>query len=68
MYLDLHTENIEETKKAFDDAFDKNPAYKELDAYKNGKVVDLDPSIFNVSANLQVKEAIKTLGNIFYGK
>jgi iron complex transport system substrate-binding protein len=60
--------NIEETKKSFDDAFDKNPAYKELDAYKNGKVVDLDPSIFNVSANLQVKEAIKTLGNVFYGK
>ena len=60
--------NIEETKKAFDDAFDKNPAYKELDAYKNGKVVDLDPSIFNVSANLQVKEAIKTLGNVLYGK
>ncbi|MDB8793540.1 ABC transporter substrate-binding protein [Romboutsia sp. 1001216sp1] len=59
--------NIEETKKAFDDAFDKNPAYKELDAYKNGKVIDLDPAIFNVSANLQVKEAIKTLGNVLYG-
>lgn len=60
--------NIEETKKAFDDAFDKNPAYKELDAYKNGKVIDLDPVIFNVSANLlQVKEAIKTLGNTLYG-
>lgn len=59
--------NIEETKKAFDDAFDKNPAYKELDAYKNGNIVDLDSAIFNVSANLSVKEAIKTLGNIFYG-
>lgn len=60
--------NIEETKKSFDDAFDKNPAYKELDAVKNNKVVDLDPSIFNVSANLQVKDAITTLGEIFYGK
>lgn len=60
--------NIEETKKAFDDAFDKNPAWQELDAYQNGKVIDLDPSIFNVSANLQIKEAIETLGEIFYGK
>ncbi|CEN92682.1 ABC transporter substrate-binding protein [Paraclostridium sordellii] len=59
---------IEQTKKAFDSAFDKNPAYKELDAVKNNKVIDLDPSIFNVSANLQVKEAIKTLGETFYGK
>lgn len=59
---------IEQTKKAFDSTFDKNPAYKELDAVKNNKVIDLDPSIFNVSANLQVKEAIKTLGETFYGK
>ncbi|MGL5328495.1 MAG: ABC transporter substrate-binding protein [Peptostreptococcaceae bacterium] len=59
--------NIEETKKSFDDAFDKNPAYKELDAYKNGKVVDLDPAIFNVSANLSIKEAITTLGDTLYG-
>ncbi|CEO32383.1 ABC transporter substrate-binding protein [Paraclostridium sordellii] len=59
---------IDQTKKAFDSAFDKNPAYKELDAVKNNKVIDLDPSIFNVSANLQVKEAIKTLGETFYGK
>lgn len=59
---------IEQTKKAFDSAFDKNPAYKELDAVKNNKVIDLDPSVFNVSANLQVKEAIKTLGETFYGK
>ncbi|GAA0865626.1 ABC transporter substrate-binding protein [Paraclostridium tenue] len=59
---------IEQTKKAFDTAFDKNPAYKELDAVKNNKVIDLDPSIFNVSANLQIKEAIKTLGETFYGK
>ena len=60
--------NLEETKKSFDEAFDKNPAYQELDAVKNNKVVDLDPSIFNVSANLKVKEAITTLGDILYGE
>ena len=60
--------NLEDTKKSFDDAFDKNPAYQELDAVKNNKVVDLDSTIFNVSANLKVKEAIKTLGDILYGE
>ena len=60
--------NLEETKKSFDEAFDKNPAYQELDAVKNNKVVDLDPAVFNVSANLKVKDAIKTLGDILYGE
>ena len=60
--------NIEDTKKSFDKAFDENPAYQELDAVKNNKVVDLDPTIFNVSANLKVKEAITTLGDILYGE
>lgn len=60
--------NIEDTKKSFDKAFDENPAYQELDAVKNKKVVDLDSTIFNVSANLKVKEAIKTLGDILYGE
>ena len=60
--------NLEETKKAFDDAFDKNPAYAELDAVKNNKVIDLDSNVFNVSANLNVSEAIKTLGGILYGE
>ncbi len=60
--------NLEETKKAFDTAFDKNPAYKELDAVKNGNVVDLDPMIFNVSANIKVTDAIKTLGQVLYGE
>jgi iron complex transport system substrate-binding protein len=60
--------NLEDTKKSFDEAFDKNPAYQELDAVKNNKVVDLDSKIFNVSANLKVKEAIKTLGDVLYGE
>lgn len=60
--------NLEDTKKSFDAAFDKNPAYQELDAVKNNKVVDLDSKIFNVSANLKVKEAITTLGDILYGE
>lgn len=60
--------DVEETKKAFDSAFDKNPVYAELDAVKNNKVVDLDSNIFNVSANLKITEAITTLGDILYGE
>ena len=60
--------NLEETKKSFDKAFDKNPAYQELNAVKNNKVVDLDSNVFNVTANLKVKEAIQTLGDILYGE
>ena len=59
--------NIEHTKKMFDEAFDANDAYQELDAVKSGKVYDLDPTIFNVSANLEITTAIETLGEIFYG-
>ena len=59
--------NIEQTKKMFDEAFDANDAYQELDAVKSGKVYNLDPTIFNVSANLEITTAIETLGEIFYG-
>lgn len=60
--------NLEETKKAFDEAFDKNPAFATLDAVKEGKVIDLDPTVFGVSANINVVNAIKELGEIFYGE
>lgn len=60
--------DIKNTKAMFDQMFDQNPAYKELDAVKNNKVFDLDSSIFNVSANLGVTRAIKTLGDILYGE
>lgn len=60
--------DVKDNKAMFDQVFDQNPAYKELDAVKNNRVVDLDPNIFNVSANLNVTEAIKTLGDILYGE
>lgn len=60
--------NVEETKKAFDKEFETNPVWKNLDAVKNGKVYDLDSNIFDVSANLQVGEAIKEIGKLIYEK
>ncbi|MEG0951405.1 MAG: ABC transporter substrate-binding protein [Niameybacter sp.] len=59
--------NLEETKKAFDAAFDKNPAFKTLDAVKEGSIVDLDPNVFGVSANIYIVDAIQKLGELFYG-
>ena len=60
--------NLEETKKAFDKTFNENPAFATLDAVKEGRVIDLDPDIFGVSANIYVINAIETLGELFYGK
>ena len=60
--------NLEETKKAFDEAFAEGTGLAELDAVKNGKIIDLDPDIFGVSANIHAIEAIKQLTQVFYGE
>lgn len=60
--------NLEETKKAFDEAFDKNPAFTKLKAVQEGKVFDLDPTVFGVSANIHAVDAITVLGNLLYGE
>lgn len=60
--------NIEESKAGFEKEFSENPAWSSIKASENGNIYDLEPSIFGVSANLNVKEAITELGNIFYGE
>lgn len=60
--------NIEETKKSFDEFFSQNPAWDSLDAVKEGRVIDLDSSIFNTSANIYMVDALNELGRIFYGE
>lgn len=59
--------DIEASKKAFEKEFSENPAWLSLDATKEGRVYDLDPSIFGVSANLRITEAITKLGEMLYG-
>ena len=66
--LRLSHGDVEAAKKAFDNEFATNPAWQALDAVKNDKVYDLDSTIFGVSANLKVTEAIEELGNIIYGE
>lgn len=66
--LRLSHGDIEESKKAFEKEFEENPAWKEMDATKEGRVYDLDPKLFAVTANLSVSDAITMLGNIIYGE
>lgn len=60
--------DIEESKKAFEKEFSENPVWQTLDATKEGRVYDLDPTLFAVTANLSVSKAITELGNIIYGE
>lgn len=66
--LRLSHGDLEATKKAFDEEFAKNPAWMTLTATKEGRVYDLDPALFAVTANLSITEAIEELGNIIYGE
>lgn len=66
--LRLSHGDLEATKKAFDEEFATNPAWMTLDATKEGRVYDLDPALFAVTANLSITEAIEELGNIIYGE
>lgn len=60
--------DLEASKKSFDEEFSTNPAWMSLDATKEGRVYDLDPALFAVTANLSITEAIEELGNIIYGE
>ncbi|MGL4106700.1 ABC transporter substrate-binding protein [Clostridium sp. LP20] len=66
--LRLSHGDLEESKKAFEKEFATNPAWSSLKATKEGKVYDLDPGLFAVTANLSVTDAIEELGKIIYGE
>lgn len=66
--LRLSHGDLEESKKAFEKEFAENPAWQEMDATKEGKVYDLNPKLFAVTANLSISDAITELGNIIYGE
>lgn len=66
--LRLSHGDVEESKKSFDKEFANNPAWKSMDAVKEGRVYDLDFSKFGVSANVNVASAIEELGSMIYGE
>lgn len=60
--------NPEEAKSSAKEKFKNDPTWKNIKAIKNGKVTYLDSEYFGMSANLNVMEALNTLGKILYGE
>ncbi len=52
----------------FDEEFKTNDIWKHFAAVQNGKVYDLDPGIFNMSANFSYPEALRSLQPLLYGE
>ena len=57
----------DEVKQMFADEFETNDIWKHFSAVQNGKVYDLDPSLFNMSANFRWTEALDELEPLLYG-
>ena len=58
----------EQVKQMFADEFSSNDIWKHFRAVQNGKVYDLDPSLFNMSANFSYSDALKALQPMLYGE
>lgn len=58
----------DQVKKMFAEEFETNDIWKHFDAVQNGKVYDLDSSLFNMSANFKYSDALKALQPMLYGE
>ena len=58
----------DQVKEMFAEEFETNDIWKHFDAVKNGRVYDLDSSLFNMSANFSYPEALEALSPMLYGK
>ncbi len=58
----------ESVMEMFGEEFSTNDIWKHFRAVKNGKVYDLNYKLFPMSANLQYKDALENLEQIFYGE
>lgn len=58
----------DQVKKMFAEEFETNDIWKHFEAVKNGKVYDLDSSLFNMSANFKYSDALKALQPMLYGE
>ena len=56
----------EDVIEMFAKEFSENPIWSQFEAVQNGKVFDLDDSLFNVSASLETPTALKELAEILY--
>lgn len=53
-------------QKMFNEEFKKNPAWSHFKAVQENKVVDLDSSIFGMTANFEYDKGLRQLEEIFY--
>lgn len=57
----------DEVKEMFAKEFETNDVWKHFRAVQEGKVYDLDSSLFNMSANFSYSDALETLQPLLYG-
>ncbi len=58
----------DQVMEMFMNEFKTNDIWKHFEAVQNGKVYDLDPSQFNMSANFNYPDALSALQEILYGE
>lgn len=58
----------DQVKEMFAEEFETNDIWKHFRAVQEGKVYDLDSSLFNMSANFSYSEALKALQPMLYGE
>lgn len=58
----------EEVVKMFDKEFKENDIWKHFDAVKNGRVYDLEETVFGTTANIRADEAVRHLVDLFYNE
>ena len=56
-----------EVKEMFAKEFETNDVWKHFRAVQEGKVYDLDSSLFNMSANFSYSDALEALQPLLYG-
>ena len=56
----------DDVKKMFAKEFAENDIWKHFDAVQNGKVYDLDNTLFNMSANFNYRDALEELKKLLY--
>lgn len=57
----------DEVKEMFAEEFEANDVWKHFRAVQEGKVYDLDSSLFNMSANFSYSDALEALQPLLYG-
>lgn len=58
----------DQVKEMFAEEFEQNDIWKHFRAVQEGKVYDLDSSLFNMSANFSYSDALKALQPMLYGE